>query len=105
MCKGYDGTKMPVFTTKTCTVGINCGFRVFVLSRYASIENISGSIGSPGFRCTKFEGNTNSSDAYVTLYGSAATVNKNFKALTFCQNDITNDVNLLIKAEEVDLTQ
>lgn len=105
-CTGYDGTKMPVFSTNNCSFGANCGFRVFVLARYGRIEGApSTGAGSPGFRCTKFAGNTNSFDGYITLYGNAATVNSNFQALKFCQNDTSEDIVLLIKAEEVDLTQ
>jgi len=105
-CTGYDGTKMPVFSTNNCSFGANCGFRVFILARYGKIEGApSTGAGSQGFRCTKFTGNTNSHDGYITLYGNAATINSNFQALQFCQTDMTEDIELLIKAEEVDLTQ
>lgn len=104
-CTVFNGTKMPVFSTTGCSFGTNCGFRVFILARYGSIENKpTTGVGSPGFRCTKFSGNTNSHDGFITLYGNAAALNTSFQALKFCQNDITEDIVLLIKAEEVDLS-
>jgi hypothetical protein len=108
MCHAYDGTKLPVFKTKTCTAGTNCGFRVFVMIKNGSLKNkptVSTEVGTIKIRCNLFPGDYNTKDDFVYLRGNAATVNRNFKAMQFCQTQLLKSPDVLVIAEEVDLTK
>ena len=73
-----------------------------------SIKNkptLSTEVGTVGTRCTLYPGDNNTKDDFVFLIGNAATVSKNFKAMTFCQTQLLKSPDLLVIAQEVDLTK